>query len=80
MENKNMYVLTATNRNDASTETYGVFTTHERAAEMVLYYIFANGEKAEYHTEQCEDNPYKEQFMTDTMIWTIEDMEVDATY
>ena len=77
MTNKNVFILTATDRESLVTDIMGAFTTRYKAVATMAFWIFDGGETAEYHTEQCADNPSKEQFVTDKTIYEIEDIEVD---
>lgn len=74
-----VYVLTHTSRDGNGfevNEVYGVYSSREKAADAILFWIFENHETAEEY--QGEDN-WKdvETYLTKESVWRVHRMEVD---
>ena len=75
----NAYVLTHTSRDGNGSdinEPYGVYSSREKAADAILFWIFDNQETA----EECREKDCfgdVETYITKESIWRVHKMEVD---
>ena len=75
----NVYVLTHTSRDGNGSdvnEVYGVYSSREKAADAILFWIFDNNETAEEY-QNADNWEEVETYTTKESVWAVHKIEVD---